>query len=56
MKGEKEGNFAKSVMNVEAVTLEVLKERITARMNVSFGFSFQQSTCEGVDGSENTWP
>lgn len=45
MKGKKEGNFAKCVMNVEVVTLEVSKQRITTLMNVGFGFSFQQSTC-----------
>lgn len=40
MKGKKEGNFAKCVMNVEIVTLKISKYNITTLMNVSFGFHF----------------
>lgn len=37
MKGKKEGNFAKCVTNVEAVTLKIPKYNIITLMNVSFG-------------------
>lgn len=45
---EERGNFAKCVMNVEVVPLEVSKYSITTLINVSFCFNSQQSETHGV--------
>ena len=46
MKGKK-GEFAKCVMNVEVVTLEVPEYSITTAINVSFGFNFSSRHARG---------
>lgn len=55
MKGKKEGNFSKCVMNVEVVTFKISKYNITTLMNVSLGFHFAVNML-GKNGSENSWP
>lgn len=46
MKGKK-GEFAKCVMNVEVVTLELPKYSVTTPINVSFGFNFSSQHVRG---------